>query len=369
MTPLPFIDRRTCLGALAAVAAAAPATLATAQAAADAAPSDALDAGWSEAVCLVGDGEPIKRFASSVAGWQIGDRDRIEPSLAAFMGLSAAAAAGGRQWRITDGTGRAGALRLIELPSLRGSRAVEGGSATTEPPWCTGGIFSIMVRSNALRERWLAARALGWDSVTAPVDLEFSGVAIANVILRGPQGVNVSIYERLVPRMPDAPDLLKLRRPFNSMQVVADLARARRFYVDTLGFEVVGEGQFKWESGKPNNFGVPAEIARSAALDYLIAAPRAGGPTQVEIVHFRGLPTQRRRPAGAGRPGIFALRIPVSRLEPVLSRLSAAGWPIGDGVREIVFDGKQPQRALAVDSPEGARLEFVEVLRGASAPA
>ncbi|MFN9971406.1 MAG: hypothetical protein ACK58T_16090, partial [Phycisphaerae bacterium] len=144
MTPLPFIDRRTCLGALAAVAAAAPATLATAQAAADAAPSDALDVGWSEAVCLVGDGEPIKRFASSVAGWQIGDRDRIEPSLAAFMGLSAAAAAGGRQWRITDGTGRAGALRLIELPSLRGSRAVEGGSATTEPPWCTGGIFSIM---------------------------------------------------------------------------------------------------------------------------------------------------------------------------------------------------------------------------------
>jgi hypothetical protein len=371
----PVIDRRTCLGALVAVAASGPATLATRQAAdgvsppsaappAAAAP-DALDAGWSEAVCLVGDGEPVRRFASTVAGWQVGEPVRIDPSLAAFMGLPAAAAGAGRQWRITDGTGRAGALRLIELPSLRAQGGAESGSAAAEPPWCTGGIFSVMVRSNALRERWLAARALGWDAVTAPVDLEFSGVAIANVILRGPQGVNVSIYERLSPRMPDEPDLLKLRRPFNSMQVVADLAGARRFYIDTLGFAVVGEGQFKWEPGKPNNFGVPPEVARTAALDYLIAAPRAGGPTQVEIVHFRGLPARRRMPAGAARPGVYALRMPVSRLDPVLARLSAADWPVGDGARQVVFDGQRPHRAVAIDSPEGARLEFFEVQRGA----
>lgn len=367
------VDRRGWLAAMGALAA----TAASARAAAALSPAgttgsvgaatpilaDAVDAGWSEAVCLLGDGTPLNDFATQVAGWQYSAPRPLDPSLARFMALPTDVSRGARQWRISDGSGRAGALRVIESPALK-TASVDAAPAKDSPPWFTGGLFSLMVRSNALRERWNAARQLGWEGVTDPVELEFSGVKLANVILRGPQGLRVSIYERILPRMADEPDLRLLRRPFNSMQVVADLALARRFYVEGLGFEVVGEGRFRWQADRPNNFGVPSELAAAAALDYLIVAPRAGGPTQVEIVHFTGLPSGRRPAVGPEQPGLYALRFPVTRVDALRSRLADAGWPMISGVMEFSGDTGEGVRAFAAISPEGARLEFEESAGG-----
>jgi hypothetical protein len=369
------IDRRSCLAALSAVATTAAVAGRMAVAANPAAgnsavgsptagnapPADeALDAGWSEATCLVADGAAFGAFAEQVAGWQLDPPQRVDRSLAAFMGLPVDSVRDARQWRVSDGSGRAAALRIVELPGLPRLRFADGLPPPVAPAWFAGGIFSLMTRSNSLRERVLRARELGWGVVAEPVELAFGNVQLANVILLGPQGVNVAIYERLAPRLPDDPDLRRLRRPFNSMQVVADLPLARNFYVEGLGFAVVGEGQFRWEPGKPNNFGIPAELAAGAALDYLIVAPRAGGPTQVEIVQFRGLPAGRRAAAGPAQPGIHALRFPVRQVARVRERLIAAGWPLDTIITEVVFGGTKAQQALAVTTPEGARLEFIE---------
>ena len=314
--------------------------------------AEALDRGWLEAVITVRHPQAVLQLAEQVAGW------RVEPMPTAD-GVTASAAGGfapAREWRVGDSSGQPGVLRLIQADAL--SAAAVRSSAQ---PWDTGGHFSVMTRSNDAEGRWRAAEALGWGAWNAPVELDFAGVRLANVILRGPEGVNVSIYERRAPRLPDAPDLRGLRRPFNAMQIVRDAAAARRFYVDILKFEVLAEGRYRGAPGVVNNFGMPANLAGEVTLEYMILAPVKAGPTQIEVVRFDGIESRALPVDPVPTLGITALRFPVSRLSLIEDRLRAANWPLlhAATVRQLPPYGRV--RWLAVSSPEGAVLEFFEL--------
>lgn len=293
----------------------------------------ARDAGWAEAVLRVSDPKAFIDFAESVAGWQV--KGPIDG-----------------EWWISDAEGGVGAIRLITRPQ-------QATPIERYQPWDTGGLFSVMTRSNDLSAAYERARALGWGSASIPVTLDFGGVKLSNVVMRGPDGVNVAIYERLQPRMADAADLLKLRRPFNAMQVVRSLADARRFYVDVLGFSVIATGRFQAPRGTPSNFGIPPSLAADAALDYLILGGTPAGPTQVEVVSFNGLEVGARPRDQLESQGLIALRFPVSSLDRMRDRLAAAAYP-----HESVHTPMPPfgsAEMLRLLSPEGARLEFFEL--------
>jgi catechol 2,3-dioxygenase-like lactoylglutathione lyase family enzyme len=300
---------------------------------------EARDAGWAEAVLRVDDPAALTSFANRVAGWRVtGPIDG--------------------EWWISDAAGDAGAIRLVPAPP--GSRL-----APDHVPWDTGGLFSLMTRSNDSMAAYRAALELGWTAINAPVSLEFGGVTLVNVVLRGPDGVNVAIYERLAPRMPDEADLRKLRRPFNSMQVVRDLRAARAFYVDLLGFAVLAEGSYPVPTGAASNFFLPEALAGRVAMEYLIVAPKTDGPTRIEIVRFAGLEGKPRPGITADSRGLVALRFPVSSLDTIRSRLEASGrtdWEILD-LRMPPFG---TSRALRIRSPEGATLEFFELPKAAA---
>lgn len=304
--------------------------------------SEARDAGWAEAVLRVHDPEAFASFADRVAGWRVtGPIDG--------------------EWWISDAAGGAGAIRLVPAPP--GSPRPPDNA-----PWDTGGLFSLMTRSNDSTAAYRAALELGWTAINAPVSLEFGGVTLANVVLRGPDGVNVAVYERLAPRMPDEPDLRKLRRPFNSMQVVYDIGAARAFYIDLLGFEILSEGRYPAPAGAASNFGIPADLAGSVSLEYLIVAPSSTGPTRIEIVRFAGLEGRPRAAVAADSTGLVALRFPVSSIAKISSRLEAAGrtdWEMLN-LRMPPFG---TARALRMTSPEGATLEFFEYPDSAQLPA
>jgi catechol 2,3-dioxygenase-like lactoylglutathione lyase family enzyme len=233
-------------------------------------------------------------------------------------------------------------------------------------PWDTGGLLSLMTRSNATDAVYRAAQRLGWSAYNDPVVLELrdAGVTLTNVILRGPDGVNVSVYERVAPRMPDEADLRRLRRPFNAMQSVRDIARARDFYQRVLGFELVNGGDFVNERREPNNFGMPADVVARHPIPFAIFGPRRDGPTQVELVELRGV--QGRDLSARGVPpnlGLLALRFPVNRLAEVERRLAATGWPLERAATEAMLAPYGRVRLLAVRSPDGAWLEFFELLQ------
>ena len=323
--------------------------------------TSALDAGWQEAVLSVRDAPAVLRFLTEVAGWQL----RFEGPLSGaaldfYSGKPGAwpAAAGRREWLVTDGEGKPGFVRLVAFARPDAVRIRSGAM-----PWDTGGVLSLMTRSNATAKVYRAAQDLGWSSFNDPtlLDMRDSGVQLTNVVLTGPDGVAVSVYERLTPRMPDAPDLQRLRRPFNAMQSVRNLAAARHFYAEVLGFEVVNEGQFTNPRRESNNFGLPANLVAAAPMPFAILGPRRSGPTQVELVQFadvegRDLADR----AVAPNLGVLALRFPVSSLAEIESRLRKAEWPIAAGPAMLDVRPYGRVRLLAVRAPDGTWLEFFE---------
>jgi catechol 2,3-dioxygenase-like lactoylglutathione lyase family enzyme len=323
--------------------------------------SSALDAGWQEAVVSVRDAPAVLRFLTDVAGWQLRFEGRLAPAtLDFYAGAPGAwpAAPERREWLVTDAAGKPGFVRLVAFDRPEAVRIRSGAM-----PWDTGGLLSLMTRSNATAQVYRAAQGLGWSSFNDPtlLDMRDSGVQLTNVVLTGPDGVAVSIYERLSPRMPDESDLRRLRRPFNAMQSVRDLAAARRFYADVLGFEVVNEGQFANPRREPNNFGLPANLVAAAPMPFAILGPRRIGPTQVELVQFAGvegrdLATR----AIAPNLGLLALRFPVTRLADIEQRLRKAAWPIAAGPAMLDISPYGRVRLLAVRAPDGAWLEFFE---------
>ncbi len=232
----------------------------------------ALDAGWQEAVLSVRDAPAMLRFLTDVAGWRLQFDGPLSGAVLDFYaGRPAAwpATPRRREWLVTDAEGKPGFVRLVAFDRAEAVRIRSGAM-----PWDTGGVLSLMTRSNATAGVYRAAQDLGWSSFNDPalLDMRDSGVQLTNVVLTGPDGIAISIYERLEPRMPDAPDLRRLRRPFNAMQSVRDLSSARHFYADILGFEVVNEGRFVNPRREPNNFGLPANLVAAAPMP--LSAPR-----------------------------------------------------------------------------------------------
>lgn len=327
--------------------------------------TSAIDSGWQEAVISVSNAQPLLRFFRDIAGWQVGpSRPMPLPTRQFYLGnglagsaLQSLPAASAREWLVTDKAGKPGFIRVVELGSST-ARPLRAGAM----PWDTGGILSLMTRSNATTRVFDAALAAGWSAVNEPVEFTMTdtGVKLSNVILRGPDGVHISIYERLQPRMPDEPDLQRLRRPFNSMQSVRDIGAARRFYTEVLGFEILNSGDFVNAVRLPNNFAVPANLVVAAPLPFAIMGPRKTGPTQVEVVQLRGV--EGRDLAARADPdknlGIIALRFPVSDLQAVQQRILAAHWPLARSPTELDIVPYGRVTLLAVKSPDGAWLEF-----------
>ncbi len=347
------------------------------------------DAGWQEAVISVRDAAPVLRFLTEVAGWQL----RLQAALPAatldfYAGTATATATGAgaaaadrtgsasgagsgtggawpaspqrREWLVTDAEGKPGFIRLLAFDRPEAVRIRSGAM-----PWDSGGILSLMTRSNDTATVYRAAQQLGWSSFNDPtlLDMRDSGVTLTNVVITGPDGIAISVYERLQPRIPEAADLRRLRRPFNAMQSVRDLAAARRFYVEVLGFEVLNEGKFANPRREPNNFGLPANLVAAAPMPFAILGPSRSGPTQVELVQFAGVEGRDLASrAVAPNLGLLALRFPVSRLAAIESRLRDAGWPIAAGPALLDLQPYGRVRMLAVQAPDGARIEFFEAL-------
>ncbi len=318
----------------------------------------AEDRGWLEAVISVSDSAPMRRFARDIAGWQQQRAGPVSSELLDFYSAKPAAGTTPREWLISDASATPGLLRLIQFNDP-GSEVIRAGAM----PWDTGGILSLMSRSNRTAAIYRAAQRQGWNAFNDLVVLNLpdTGVSLTNVIIRGPDAISISIYERLNPRMPDEPDLLRLRRPFNSMQSVRDIAVARRFYTEVLGFEIVNRGEFTNPVRAPNNFGAPANLVVSQPLPFTIVGPRRDGPTQIELVQMPGVEgrdlAQRARPPNLG---VLGLRFPVSHLAAVQSRLAAQQWPIARGPTRLQLMPWGSVDVLAVQAPDGAWLEFMQ---------
>ena len=302
---------------------------------------------WSEAVVSVRDLDKSARLFTQVGGWRSVAAGRMSPAEARYWGLAPSVSATFRKICPPD-TATTGCIRFVRFIGVK-QRPIRLASR----PWDTGGIFSLMARSTDVRQVFDRAIALGWWAETEPYAFRFGGSELVNVVLTGPDGINLALYQRNSPAFTDYP-LGLIGRAFNSMRMVRDQRASVAWYKNTLGFGQAFDADYRDPAPGPTNFSIPWNLAPTIVRRASAMHPLPLGWGRVELMQFVGF-TGKDVSAHADAPnlGILSLRYPVGDLAAVRGRIAGAGVALARESKAVSIIGLGKVDLLAVRDPDG----------------
>lgn len=315
---------------------------------------------WTEAVVSVADLDQSALWLIEDGGWRAvasGDISRAELD---YWGLPASVS--GAFLKICAPQTLAGCIRYVRFDGAQGQRPVR----LAARPWDTGGIFSIMLRSDDAQALFDAAIARGWWAESPPYAFSFGGSDLVNVVIRGPHGVNYALYERKAPPFDGFP-VGKLSQAFNTMRMVRDQPASLAWYRDRLGLVTLFDAPFTDPEPRPSNFSVPANLATRLVRRAAVVQPQLPGEDgRMELMQFEGF-EGRDHGAHASPPnfGIISVRYPVRDLGGYARFLKARGVAIERQASRLAVAALGDDAAiadmLAVRDPDGNLTEFYDV--------
>ncbi len=313
--------------------------------------------GWQEAVVHVANPEPWVSFLTQDAGWRVMSRGRIDASVIAAWNLPTTVTA--TEILLGNPGDTKGWVRLVTLRGIASQPIRPAAQA-----WDPGGWFSLMTRSRDASAIYNKAIARGWTAYNSPQEFSFGGVALRNVVIRGPDGVNVAIYERLSPKLEGWETITGISRVFNVMTMVKDFEAERKFFQDGLGFGAWFVGNYEDQTPVATNFGLPVNLSTSTPRRSGILWESQGEDGRVEVMRFVGLEgvDQSARASFANR-GIVSIRIPVANLAAWTARARTAGIVVHAAGAPVRLSPYGMVRHAWVQSPNGGIVEAFEVVR------
>jgi hypothetical protein len=316
-----------------------------------------VDLGWQEAVLSVSNISQWQTQLQDIAGWEpiySGDMDRRQLEKWGLSREVLAAVTVMRNPGETQG--------LVRLVQFYGAEQIQIRSSAQS--WDTGGFLSLLLRSRGVDKNFADARRYQWTGYNDPVTL-FLGPKrrLRNVVLRGPDGINFGVYERVVPELYGWPNLKKMSRPFNSMQIIKDRDATVSFYEDVLGFVSMSIGNSPAARVEANNFGLPANLVTSTPLKSAIMHPVGGESGRVEFVEWDGLDGRDLSDrAVAPNLGILTLRFPVSDAAGRAAGIMKKGGRLMAEPTTVSMLPYGDVSLFSVITPDGIFLEFFEPL-------
>ena len=307
---------------------------------------------WREALISVRNPAEAARFFIEVGGFEVVARGRVDSREIAY-------------WRLGEGVG--GDFLLLKAPGTNHGyiRFVRFNAVQQTPvrvgarAWDSGGYFSLMMRARGLDAVYADALALGWMAESEPVRFDFPPSVLGNVVLKGPDGINIALYERIEPPLDAFWQFERLSQPFNAMQMVADIEPADEFFTQVLGMEHFWAGDFIDPVAGPNNFGLPQNLTTEIARRTRILQPQPGESGRLELMQFVGLDgrdlSDRAQPPNLG---ILSIRYPVPDLDAALESIEAAGGKAWRGPAPLDLPPYGPVRMFALRAPDGAIVEI-----------
>ena len=347
--------------------AAAAAVVLSAAAASPLSAAPAADHGvgpWTEVVVSVADLDESSAWLAEHGGWRTvaeGDLARAELD---YWALPETVTAAFRKLCAPDTD--TGCIRFVRFEGAGEQRPIR----LAARPWDTGGIFSIMLRTEDAQAAFDAAIALGWWAESEPYSFSFGGSDLVNVVIRGPHGVSYALYERRAPPF-DAFPVGTLSQAFNTMRMVADQPASLAWYRDGLGFGVLFDAPFTDPEARSNNFSVPANLAMTLIRRAAVAQPVLPQETgRVEVMQFEGF-EGRSFAAHAAPPnfGIISVRYPVREAATYRLFIAAQGVTVERAGSAVPIEGLYDRGAnnaasfslFAVRDPDGNITEFFDV--------
>jgi catechol 2,3-dioxygenase-like lactoylglutathione lyase family enzyme len=311
---------------------------------------------WTEAVISVTDIEASARLFVEVGGWRRTHHGRVHRSELNYWRLPATARATFARYCAPGAD--TGCIRFVRFTGVT-QRPIR----LAVRAWDTGGIFSIMVRSDNVQDVFDRAIAMGWWAESEPIRFRFGQSDLSNVVLTGPHGINLAIYQRHSPAFTAFP-VGRISQAFNSMRMVRDRAAARRFYEQGLGFGVLFDSANEPAEPAFSNFGIPYNLTPRIPRAAAALQPVPGETGRVEVMQIEGF-SGRDFSEFAAPPnlGIISVRYRVRNLVTYISNLRERGITTTfdlNLVLSIPLEGVGLASIAAVRDPDGNLTEFYE---------
>lgn len=311
-------------------------------------------AGWQEAVISVSDMDVWDRALRELAGWRVVHEGAVDPRQLRQWSLPRTMTAVERLYANPET--ESGYVRLVDFdaPDQVQIRAAA-------QPWDTGGWFSLMVRTPDAQGAWRRAQQLHWSAYAEPIRLQFGDSDLWTQILRGPDGVNFGVYERITPPLQGFDAMRRLSRPFNAMQTVRDAPASANFVRDALGYAIRYEGNSASAAKEVSNFGIPVNYAPKIPRRAFILEAEPGPAGRVEIIEFVGF-EGRDLSARAVPPnlGILSVRFPVADLAQHLRDLRRNGIEPRFPAATVTIEPYGDVVIAALQAPDGALFELFQ---------
>jgi catechol 2,3-dioxygenase-like lactoylglutathione lyase family enzyme len=307
---------------------------------------------WTETLISVAEFEPTTRLFREAGNWQLRLKGMIAVEELAYWGLPKQASGQFELWCAPNAD--SGCIRFVKIAGVRQQPIRIAARA-----WDTGGIYSVMVRSDNVPALFDHAIELGWWAESQPIRFQFGASDLRNVVLQGPHGINLAVYERITPDFPHFP-VGRISQGFNSMRMVRDKAAARAFYEEALGFGVLFDSGREPKEPARSNFGIPLnytpDIPRSAAALQPALPGETGRVEVMQIEGFTGDDLSNR--ASLPNLGIISVRYPVQDLAGYRALLEANGVSISYQAQKVAIGGIGTVDLIAVRDPDGNLTEF-----------
>jgi catechol 2,3-dioxygenase-like lactoylglutathione lyase family enzyme len=333
---------------------AAAVTLAVAAAAGPAGAQSASDMGvapWTEAVVSVQNLTSATRLFREVGGWRVTQRGKVARAELNYWQVPASATA--RFERLCAPQAAAGCIRFVRFSGV-GQRPIRPAAR----PWDTGGIFSIMIRSDDADALFNQALDRGWWAESEPINFDFGGSQLRNVVLTGPHGINIAVYQRRAPPFTAFP-VGRISQGFNAMRMVRDQKAALAWYREKLGFAMQFDADYLDPAPQVTNFSVPINLSTSIPRRAAVVYPLPGETGRMELMQFVGF-EGRDFAAQANPPnlGILSVRYPVRDLAGYRAALEARGVKPVYSAKGIAIGGIGKVDLFAVRDLDGNLTEF-----------
>jgi len=315
--------------------------------------SDFGVAPWTEAIVSVTNLERSAEWLIEDGGWRIVATGTVSRAELDYFDLPASIS--GTFLKICAPGTSAGCIRYIRFDGATGQRPIR----LAARPWDTGGIFSIMLRSDDVQSLFDAAIARGWWAESPPYAFTFGGSDLLNVVIRGPHGVNYALYQRKSPPFTGF-RLGRLSQAFNTMRMVRNQPASVAWHRDRLGLKTLFDTPFTDPEPRANNFSVPANLATQLVRRAAVVQPVLPGEDgRIELMQFEGF-EGRDYSAHASPPnlGIISVRYPVRDLSAYTQFLDANGVARVFAANDVAIAGTGEVDLVAVRDPDGNLTEF-----------
>ncbi|MEP3227527.1 MAG: VOC family protein [Parasphingorhabdus sp.] len=309
---------------------------------------------WSEAIVSVRDLDKASRLFIDYGEWRIISEDNWGKSQQKYWKL--ADSMNGRYRLICAPHADTGCIRFIRIDGAKNQKPIRPAAR----PWDTGGIFSLMIRSNNVDALYEKALAMGWWAESAPYRFQFGTSDLNNVVLQGPHGMNLAVYQRISPAFTNFP-VGNMSQVFNSMRMVRDQKATLRFYREKLGFQLLFDADYLDPKPTTSNFSLPINLTTSIVRRAAVVQPVSGETGRIELMQFVGLNGRDfSDQASLPRLGIISVRYPVNNLATYRIQLESRDVKIEHEAKNMPLEGVGNVNLIAVRDRDGNLTEFFE---------